>query len=66
MLTPACHASRWFMIFPVISGWALAQAAALALAVKKLMVPQQVSAAAGGPAAPAPGGHVPQAVSCWP
>jgi hypothetical protein len=32
MLTPACRASRWFMIFPVISGWVPAEAAALAIA----------------------------------
>lgn len=40
MLTPTCHASRWFRTFPVISGWVLAQAAAWALAVKKLMARQ--------------------------
>ncbi len=50
MLTPACHAPRWFRTFPLISGRVLAQAAARALAVKKLMARQQVSAATGGPA----------------
>jgi hypothetical protein len=38
MLTPTCHASRWLRIFPVASGWVLAQAAALASVVKKLMI----------------------------
>jgi len=60
MLTPACHASRWFRTFPLISGRVLAQAAGAALAVRSYGR-QQVSRRAGGPAAPAPGVQVPQA-----
>src|SRR5215471_16891080 len=47
MAVPSRRAAAWSRISPVSSGWALAQAAALAPVVKKFTCPQLIFAAAG-------------------